>query len=111
MAWHELEEYLLKSYGPAIHTYHELGFKQWINGQVVTGSMDFVYETADGVVVVDYKTYPGSDACVTDPENKHYAGIYKDQLVCYQQALCGQGLKVLDRLIYYPVSGLILRVQ
>lgn len=111
MAWHELEEYLLKSYGPAIHTYHELGFKQWINGQVVTGSMDFVYETADGVVVVDYKTYPGSDACVTDPENKHYAGIYKDQLACYQQALCGQGLKVLDRLIYYPVSGLILRVQ
>ena len=110
-AWQELDAFLRKHYGSSINTYHELGFKQWIDGQVVTGSMDFIYETTDGVVVVDYKTYPGSDASVTDPEDKHYAGIYKDQLDCYQQALCGQGLKVLDRLIYYPVSGLIVRVQ
>ena len=63
------------------------------------------------MVVVDYKTYPGSDDIVTDPENRHYAGLYKDQLDCYQQALTGQGLKVLDRLIYYPVSGLMVRVD
>ena len=110
-AWQRLVGFLSSRYGPALRTYHELGFKQWVKGQVVTGSMDFVYETADGVVVVDYKTYPGSDDSVTDPENRHYAGLYKDQLDCYQQALMGQGLKVLDRLIYYPVSGLMVRVD
>ena len=109
-AWNELEGYLADTFGPAVNRYHELDFKQWVNGQVVTGSMDFVYETTEGVVVVDFKTYPGSDDCVMDPENKHCAGIYKDQLDCYERALVGQGLKVLDRLIYYPVSGLIVRV-
>ena len=110
-AWKNLVSYLQSHYGAAKRTYHELGFKQWLDGQVVTGSMDYVYETADGVVVVDFKTYPGSDACVTDPENKHYAGVYKDQLDCYDRALNAQGLKVLDRLIYYPVSGLMVQVQ
>ena len=110
-AWKNLVSYLQSHYGAAKRTYHELGFKQWLDGQVVTGSMDYVYETADGVVVVDFKTYPGSDACVTDPENKHYAGVYKDQLDCYDRALNAQGLKVLDRLIYYPVRGLMVQVE
>ena len=56
-SWESLTEWLMKKYGPDKKQYHELPFKHQLpNGQIVTGSMDFVWETAEGCVVVDYKT-------------------------------------------------------
>ena len=81
------------------------------NGQVICGSMDLVWETEKGYVVVDYKNYPGYDD-VTSKESKFFAGHkYGPQLTAYKKAA---GMmpksKVLDTLIYYSVQGRLIKV-
>jgi len=110
-AWDNLEQFLSHKYGPSVSRHHELPFKYVDGGQIFTGSMDFVYETEDGVVLVDYKTFPGSIESVTSRENTHYAGLYKGQFDCYASALQKAGKKVVDRLVYYPVNGLVVRLK
>ena len=81
------------------------------NGQVVCGSMDLVWETENGYVVLDYKNYPGYDD-VTSKESKFFAGRkYGPQLTDYKKAaaLMPAG-KDLDTLIYYSVQGRLIRV-
>ena len=109
-AWDWLIKELKERYGEPLSVIHEMGFKHWVDGQVVTGSVDLVYRTARGTVVVDYKTFPGSDERVTDPEGSHYAGLYKGQLDCYTRALEAAGETVIDRIVYYPVSGILVSV-
>ena len=110
-AWDWLVEFMTKQFGPAIATYHELPFKYESNGQITTGSIDLVWKTAQGCIVIDYKTYPNwKKDTVTSPENKHYAGKYKGQLDCYENALSLSGERVLAKLIYYPVNGMIVQI-
>lgn len=104
-------EYLAQTFGPAEKICHEMGFKYTENGQIFTGSMDLVYQTPQGCVLVDYKTYPGPDNTVLDPQNKHYAGRYAGQFNCYTRALEQAGHTVLARLVYYPVSGLVVEIK
>ena len=93
--------WLDSSFGPAQKEYHELPFKhQLANGQIVSGSMDFVWETAEGCVLVDYKT----------SESDVHAGKYKGQLECYEKALVAAGKKVLDKVLYYPVVGVLVKL-
>ena len=110
-AWDWLVEFMTKQFGPAIATYHERPFKYESNGQITTGSIDLVWKTEKGCIVIDYKTYPNwRKETVTSPENKHYAGKYKGQLDCYEKALSLNGEKVLAKLIYYPVNGMIVQI-
>ena len=110
-AWDWLVEFMTKQFGPAIATYHERPFKYELNGQITTGSIDLVWKTAQGCIVIDYKTYPNwKKETVTSPENKHYAGNYKGQLDCYEKALSLSGENVLAKLIYYPVNGMIVQI-
>ena len=110
-AWDWLVEFMTKQFGPAIATYHERPFKYESNGQITTGSIDLVWKTAQGCIVIDYKTYPNwKKETVTSPENKHYAGKYKGQLDCYEKALSLNGENVLAKLIYYPVNGMIVQI-
>ena len=111
LAWDWLVEFMTKQFGPAIATYHELPFKYESNGQITTGSIDLVWKTEKGCIVIDYKTYPNwKKETVTSPENKHYAGKHKGQLDCYEKALSLSGEKVLAKLIYYPVNGMIVQL-
>ena len=110
-AWDWLVEFMTQKFGPAIATYHERPFKYESNGQITTGSIDLVWKTEQGCIVIDYKTYPNwKKDTVTSPENKHYAGKYKGQLDCYEKALSLSGENVLAKLIYYPVNGMIVQI-
>ena len=110
-AWDWLVEFMTKQFGPAIATYHERPFKYESNGQITTGSIDLVWKTEQGCIVIDYKTYPNwKKETVTSPENKHYAGKYKGQLDCYEKALSLSGESVIAKIIYYPVNGMIIQL-
>lgn len=80
------------------------------DGQSIVGSIDLVWQTADGNIVVDYKTNPMGPKAVLDPENEHFVGWYAGQLEAYQAALEAAGEKVIKRYIYYPVNGLLVEL-
>lgn len=109
-AWNILVDYLNETYGPCIKTYHELPFRQLLdNAQLVVGSIDLVYQTECGCVLIDFKTFPQTESAL-NPSSDHFAGLYAGQLDTYQLALETARLKVLDRLIYYPVTGMLVSV-
>ncbi len=109
-SWNALVSHLTSTYGPAAKQYHELPFKHQLKtGQIVTGSMDFVWETPSGCVIVDYKTFPGKKAALLDSKSDYYVGKYTGQLDCYEQALAACGKKVVTKLLYYPMVGVIIK--
>jgi len=109
-AWDKLTEYLNKTFKEPTTTYHELPFKYAKNGQFVTGSMDYIYDTPEGMVLIDFKTFPGTEDQLSNPESEHYAGKYKGQFDCYTTAITLSGRKVRQRLVFYPVNGLIIEM-
>jgi hypothetical protein len=80
------------------------------NGQVVTGEIDLVYSTAEGVVLLDYKTYQGAPSNLTDKNSGFYAGKYGGQIALYEEALKRKGCTVCDRLICYMSLGIVMRL-
>lgn len=111
-SWNRLIQFLQEKYGDAVAIYHERPFKYADNGQIVTGSIDLVWQTIKGDVVIDYKSYPDWKRSDTlSKESKHYVGNYKGQLDCYQKALEKAGEIVLAKLIYYPVTQFIVEVK
>lgn len=75
------------------------------------GSIDLVWKTGEGDILVDFKTCPMGPKAVLDAESEHYAGWYARQLDAYQDALEAAGENVIKRYIYYPVSGLLAEVN
>lgn len=111
-SWDSLTKFLKETYGDAKKQYHELPFKQRLETeQVITGSMDFVWETSKGCVVVDYKTFPGKKEDLLDAKSDYYIGKYKGQLECYENALKASGKKVIAKLLFYPVVGVIVKIS
>lgn len=111
-AYQHLELLLAEKYGEAIAKHREMSFKHFVNGQVVNGSIDLAWETAEGIVLIDYKTFHGKANFVLDKEHPSvYAGRYKMQLDYYTAALEAAGHKVLAKLIYYPVTGMLVKVE
>jgi ATP-dependent exoDNAse (exonuclease V) beta subunit len=107
-----LFQFLEKRYGPAVKIYKELPLQNFTeNGQVIRGSIDLVWETKDGAVVVDYKSYPGGIDKIKNQEDAHYAGIYGPQLLTYQRMLETAGKNVLATCIYYAVMGVIAEIK
>lgn len=72
--------------------------------------MDFVWENADGCVIVDYKTFPGRKEDLLDAKSDYYVGKYKGQLECYENALAAGGKTVIAKILYYPMVGVIVKV-
>lgn len=109
-AWNNLQSFLSEKYGEPCGTLHERPFRRLKDdGTLVVGSIDYVYQTPEGSVLIDYKTFPQVQA-VTDPNDTHYAGYYAGQLDTYSDALEAAGEKVIARYIYYPVSGLLVEI-
>lgn len=109
-AWDNLQSFLKKEFGEPVTVYHERPFRQLQeNGTVVTGSIDYVYHTSEGAILIDFKTFPQIEA-VTDPTSSHFAGYYAGQLNAYATALEANGEKVIKRFIYYPVSGMVVAI-
>ena len=82
----------------------------WRDGQEVIGSIDLVWDTERGCVVVDFKSFPGGRDTVTNPLSEHYAGSYAPQLRAYRDILDAAGVRVADTLICYAVQGCIVRL-
>lgn len=106
-----LYDYLIEKYG-AGKAYKEYPFMYKNDlGQIVGGEIDLLWETPEGLVIVDYKNYPGFDD-VTDPDSKFYAGKYWPQLSAYREAASKMsGGKVLDTLVFYSVQGRLVRLK
>ena len=109
-AWNNLQTFLHQEFGEPIAVYHERPFRSLQeNGSIVIGSIDYVYQTPKGDVLIDFKTFPKIEE-VTDPTSEHYAGWYAGQLDAYTDALEEAGEKVIKRFIYYPVSGILCEI-
>lgn len=106
-----LTNYLMEHFGNSIHEYHELAFQHKVGDRIVRGSMDLVWETSEGCVLIDFKTYPGRIADVVDADHLHFAGRYKPQFDFYRQALDASGRKVLATYVFYPVNGYIVELE
>ena len=109
-AWENLKKYLTETYGVPVRTYHERPFRLEKEGQTIIGSIDLVWETKEGVVLIDYKTCPLGIDAIMDPESEYYAGRYAGQLDAYDDALTAAGEKVIAHLVYYPVNGNLVQV-
>jgi ATP-dependent exoDNAse (exonuclease V) beta subunit len=105
-------EWMEKNYGKATQVDRELPFS-FVNesGQLVTGEIDLMYHTEKGDVLVDYKTYQGSPAHLTDENSDFFAGKYCGQLSLYEEALKRKGSVICDRLICYLSLGIIIRMD
>lgn len=104
-------DWLRKTYGEGGEILCETPFDYLSdNGQCISGEIDLIYRTAEGDVLVDYKTYHGADS-LTDPESKFYAGKYSGQIELYEQALRRSGSRVRDRLICYLTLGWLVRFE
>jgi ATP-dependent exoDNAse (exonuclease V) beta subunit len=101
-----------KTYGKAIRVDRELPFSFTNDlGQAITGEIDLVYHTAEGDVLVDYKTYQGRVAHLADMDGDFYAGKYGGQLALYEEALKHSGCIVRDRLICYLSLGVVVKIE
>ena len=105
-------KWMEKNYGKATQVDRELPFS-FVNesGQLVTGEIDLVYHTEKGDVLVDYKTYQGSPAHLTDENSDFFAGKYCGQLSLYEEALKRKESVICDRLICYLSLGIIIRMD
>ena len=106
-------KWMEKTYGKATQVDRELPFS-FVNesGQLVTGEIDLVYCTAEGDILVDYKTYQGSPAHLTDENNDFHTGKkYGSQITLYEEALKRRGSVVRDRLICYLSLGVIIGMK
>ena len=112
-SWKYLIDTLESRYGKAIKRHHERPFRHFdAEGHMVSGYIDFIWETEDAYVIVDYKTCPGAYNLVFNPCSEHYAGSHGNQLDCYQRALEAEGKKkVAARIIYYPVTQFVVEVK
>ena len=109
-AWNNLQDFLKKKFGNPVAVYHERPFHQLQeNGTMVVGSIDYVYHTSEGSILIDFKTFPLAEQ-VTDPTSSHFTGHYAGQLNAYATALEAAEEKVIKRYIYYPVSGLVVEI-
>lgn len=112
-AWNYLMSALEQEYGASVRRIHEMPFRHLdAEGRLVSGYVDFIWETEDGYVIVDYKTCAGGYHLIFQPGNEHYAGNHGNQLDCYQRALEAAGKKpVKARLIYYPITRFLVEVK
>ena len=109
-AWEKLVKWLTEQFSAAINIYHERPFTLLKDSNVFTGSIDLVWQTSDGDILIDFKTCPLGQKYILDSDSEHYAGWYAGQLDAYTDALEEAGEKVLKRFIYYPVSGMMCEI-
>ena len=109
-AWEMLVKWLTEQFGAAINIYHERPFTLLKDGNAYSGSIDLVWQTSDGDILIDFKTCPLGQKYILDSDSDHYAGWYAGQLDAYTDALEEAGEKVLKRFIYYPVSGMMCEI-
>ena len=110
-AWKNLVDYLNVEHGASVKTFHERPFRLYQDGQIITGSIDIVWQTEEGNIIVDFKTCPMGITAVLDSSSEHYAGWYTGQLSAYADALIAAGEKVIKKYVYYSVGGYLVEIK
>ena len=110
-AWKNLKDYLTTTYGKPIHIWHERPFRMERDGQTIVGNIDMVWQTADGDILIDFKSNQNGPVYLTNPESEHYAGHYGGQISIYREAMEAAGETVLKTFLYYHVSGLLVELK
>ena len=110
-AWDNLKKYLTDTYGTPVHIWHERPFRMERDGQTIVGSIDLVWQTSDGDILIDFKSNQNGPVVLTNPESKEYAGHYGGQICTYREALEAAGETVLKTFLYYHVSGLLVELK
>ncbi|MDN5350519.1 MAG: ATP-dependent helicase/nuclease subunit [Bacteroidales bacterium] len=104
---------LISDFGKPSKIYKELPLQLAHEGQVFRGEIDLLFETENGLILIDYKSYPGSINNVLSENTDHYAGKYSGQLATYhnmiEQTHPGNK-KVLHKFIYYAVLGILVEL-
>ena len=96
-------DYMEKTYGTPAEILHEMPILYRNDlGQILTGSIDLVWKTPNGCVVVDFKNKK-NDETATDS-----AKGYAPQLISYKTALEKVGEKVTELILFYPVQSLVV---
>lgn len=99
------EEYLDAEF-PAYIRHREAAIGWRPENRVMEGWIDLLLEGPEGYVLVDHKTYPGSD-----PEG-HIREKYLGQMAAYRGAvLAATGKPVLRTLIHFPALGNVYEVR
>jgi len=82
----------------------EVPFSHWnAEGQRIAGNMDLVLMTKDGAVLIDHKSYRGTDL------GKNAVG-YSGQVAAYRDALTAHGHRVRSAWIHYCTQGKLVQV-
>jgi ATP-dependent exoDNAse (exonuclease V) beta subunit len=100
-----------EKFGPVQGQLRESPFTMDWKGNVVTGEIDLVYSTADGDVIVDYKSFAGKISNLLDKDNDHWVGKYAGQLDAYRNALKLHGRNVKAMWICYISLGVMVEVK
>ena len=104
-------QWMEQRYGKAVSVERELPFCYTnAKGQVITGIIDLLYRTADGDVLVDYKSYRGNVDDLTQVGGAFNAERkYGGPISLYEEALTQSGYQLSDRLICYLSLGVAIR--
>jgi ATP-dependent helicase/nuclease subunit A len=103
---------LQQHYGPATSVGHEVPMAHRLgNGQRVRGTIDMLWHTEQGTVIIDLKTYQGGEQDVLNPQGHHFAGMHASQLLLYADALQAAGQQVRATVIAYLVGGMLVEVN
>lgn len=101
---------LRDTYGESSGIEREVPFRfRRDNGQIVKGEIDLIYRTAEGDVLIDYKTCLRPVVEISDENSNFYAGKYSGQLALYEEAIRLAGRKLRDSLICYFNLGVCVR--
>ena len=109
-SWHNLQNFLKDKYGMPQKTWHNLPVRVDHDGNLISGIADYVWETKDGAVIVQFKPCTTGLENILDFASEQYAGWYAGELDIYAESLASDGMNVIDRYIYYPTIGLIAEV-
>lgn len=105
------QEYLANSF-EIINEFGEIHLEQFKGGHYVKGEADLVIETKEGLILIDYKSFPGKKEDILTNSSAFYAGKYSGQLDLYAEMLENQFNKpVLKKLIYYVVQGVLVSIE
>jgi len=110
----KLYAFLEETYGQALAVYHELPLQMGENGQIFRGEADMVWETRDGLVLIDFKSYPGKKEHVMTAGHDKYSGRYAGQLFTYKRMLeraHPQKKQTTALLVYYAVIGVVVKME
>jgi len=106
-----LYEYLEGVYGTAKSIDRELPFSYTDDeGHVFNGTIDMLWNTDKGIVIIDHKTFSGKTSDLLDKKSKFYAGKYASQLRLYEMALVSAGYTVIGKLLHYPIQNRMIEL-